>query len=185
MEAVKLRTHAVLVLVLLMQVTEGMSSRVGGTEDQDPAPSIDDCSAHTGDCRYYTCLDQIGSCGKSTNFARSIGHKFCRGLEQYKSLMTEQGKQWAFNVKRCVTKRLSELPPSSCTDASRTTRHIFTSCAASEDLCTILWPNRSPLFLIFTEKHWLTLLESSRTCHRSLLTRFVFWTMNNSEIIYS
>ncbi|KAI0216384.1 hypothetical protein LSAT2_031597 [Lamellibrachia satsuma] len=97
---------------------------------------------------------------------------------------TPEGKHWADRTNKCVMRQLSKETASmdSCRDVSSLVRQAFHTCAAKEDICSTLWDNRQPLLAVMTEKSWLSIVQAAKHCPRQVVSRYIFWTLENLNI---
>jgi len=185
--------NTLLVAFCLVQITRGHSlSRFWRneyswqTEINEDTPNTlttESCAAFAarGRCEFFTCLQRQLSCSATRNLIRSAANRFCHHSHRLVDTFNNQGQTWIQQTNSCTMQRLSideSLQKHRCEAAQQSAEKAFIHCAARANICDVIWSNRQQLMDLFTPRHWLTLVEMAQDCPRHIVTKFIFWSLD-------
>ncbi|CAI9729186.1 XP_029640870.1uncharacterized protein LOC115215717 [Octopus vulgaris] len=150
----------------------------------------------TGDCTYYTCINDRYPCG-SEGFAIRFGLYYCMRMRNKINSLNAAGRVWANSTLRCQSEALNPLYQSSsqsCKSISDAGFDAMHRCFIENNFCDINWDNRDAIWDIFdatdlgpgsaaSQKMWSKVLKTSGSCLSRRATQFSDWLRERTESI--
>lgn len=152
--------------------------------------------SNSGDCSFYTCLENRFPCERD-GYALRFGRYYCQRIRNNINSLNPSGRIWANATLKCQTKALSSVyqaPAQSCKAIYNAGFDAMHQCFIENKFCDINWDNRDAIWEIFdatdlnpsstaARKMWAQVLKTSGSCISRKANQFADWLRERTDSI--